>query len=57
MTMALTYEEWRSRYAKVEISEDAITGLREFHGIDAVKEVESAMRMEYQRYIDSLGEK
>lgn len=52
MNEKLTYEEWRKKYT-VEITEDAKNGLKDIHNIDAEKEIESAMRMEYEWYLNN----
>lgn len=45
----LTYEEWRKKNPTT-ITDNAIEGLKMFHGLDAVKEVEEMMRREYELY-------
>ena len=53
MNNKLTYEEWRDRYTKVAMSEDLKAELHQLHNIDANKEIESAMRKEYDFYLNS----
>lgn len=51
MNEKLSYEDWRDKFA-VKIDGVAIDGLKQFHNIDAVKEVESALRQEYEFYLN-----
>jgi len=49
----LSYEEWRAKYiGTVTISEEAQKGLKDFHNLDAATEVESAIRKEYEFYLN-----
>jgi hypothetical protein len=58
MSTKLTYEEWRNRYCgKVTMAEDLKEELRQFHNIDAVKEIEAAMRKEYEFYLNGEYDK
>ena len=53
MNEKLTFEEWRTRYfGKVTMAEDLKEALRQFHNIDANKEIEAAMRQEYNVYLN-----
>jgi hypothetical protein len=46
----LSYDEWRAKH-KVSITDNAIEGLKIFHGLDAAEEVEKLMRLEYETYL------
>ena len=46
----LSYDEWRSKH-HVTITDNAIEGLKKFHGLDAVEEVEKLMTQEYKTYL------
>jgi len=50
MNEKLTYEEWREKY--VSISDEARKSLKELHNIDADKEVDQAVRKEYEFYVN-----
>ena len=52
MNEKLTYEEWREKYAKVSIDVDVVESLQKLHNVDAHKEIEAAMRKEYEFYIN-----
>jgi len=51
MNEKLTYEEWCKKYMVADIDPALIEDLKQFHGIDAVKEVEAARLREYEFYI------
>lgn len=55
MSKNLTYEEWRDR-CKVVMAEDLKEELARLHGIDTNKEIEAAMRKEYEVYLNSVSE-
>lgn len=58
MNEKLTYEEWRKRYfGKVTIAEGVREDLMQFHNIDADKEIENAMRKEYEFYLNGEFDK
>ena len=53
MNTKLTYEEWRNRYCgQVAMSADLKEELHQLHNIDADKEIEAAMRKEYEFYLN-----
>ena len=52
MNNKLPYEEWCKKYMVADIDPALIEDLKQFHGIDAVKEVEAARRKEYEFYIN-----
>lgn len=52
MNEKLTYEEWRKTLT-IEIAEDLKNELKENLNIDAEKEIESAMCMEYENYLNN----
>lgn len=56
MNKKLTYEEWCKKYM-VDIDPVMIEDLKQFHGIDAAKEVEAVRRSEYEFYINGGFEK
>lgn len=43
----LPYNEWRKQYGTMEVSDEVQEELMNLHGIDARKEVESALQKEY----------
>lgn len=47
--MKISYEEWRKLHT-VEMADDVRDALESFHAIDAEKEVEEALRKEYEFY-------
>lgn len=51
MKEKLTYKEWRVRHI-VNISPEVKEDLKKFHNIDAVDEIEKAMRKEYEYYLN-----
>lgn len=51
MNEKLSYEEWCKKYL-VDIDPVMIEDLKQFHGIDALKEVEAVRRSEYEFYIN-----
>lgn len=51
MNEKLTYEEWRAKHT-VNVPDEMKKSLKELHNIDAVEEVERAMRMEYEYYFN-----
>lgn len=51
MNEKLSYEEWCKKYM-VDIDPVMIEDLKQFHGIDAAKEVEAVRRSEYEFYIN-----
>lgn len=55
MIQILTYEEWRDRYCKVIMADDLKEELTRLHGIDANKEIEAAIRGEYEVYLNSVS--
>lgn len=46
----LTYEQWR-KTINVNVDETIEQCLKDFHGIDASTEIESALRKEYDEYV------
>lgn len=56
MNEKLTFEEWRKRYT-VTIADGVRENLKEFHNIDADKEIENAMRKEYEFYLNGKYDK
>jgi hypothetical protein len=50
MNEKLTYEEWRAKYM-VTVTDDVVSELNN-HNIDALKEIETAMRKEYEFYLN-----
>ena len=56
MNEKLSYEEWCKKYL-VDIDPALIEDLKQFHGIDAIKEVEAVRRSEYEFYINGGFEK
>jgi hypothetical protein len=58
MTEKLSYEEWRTRYfGKVTIAEGVREDLMKFHNVDADREIENAMRKEYESYLNGEYDK
>ena len=53
MNEKLTYEEWRKRYT-VSLADDIKLQLKELHNIDADAEIEAAMRLEYDFYLEGI---
>jgi hypothetical protein len=53
MITPLTYDEWRNKYT-CQVSDDVVRDLQEFHQIDAMAEIESAMKREYEWYCHSI---
>ena len=51
MNEKLSYEEWCKKYL-VDIDPAMIEDLKQFHGIDAIREVEALRRSEYELYIN-----
>lgn len=49
----LSYEEWRKKIGPMEVTDEVQTELQELHGIDARKEVETALRQEYDFLFNS----
>lgn len=47
----LTYEQWRQYFSPV--TNDVRTTLKELHNVDADKEIEEAIRKEYEFYINN----
>jgi hypothetical protein len=53
MNEKLTYEQWLTKqFGKVTVAEDVKENLRQFYNIDAAKEIESAIRKEYELYLN-----
>lgn len=53
MNEQLSYEEWRSRYwGQVTMADELKAELKQLHNIDANQEIESAMRREYELYLN-----
>lgn len=50
----LPYNEWRKQYGTMEVSDEVQEELMNLHGIDARKEVESALQKEYDYYITGV---
>lgn len=50
MNEKLSYEEWRKRYTAA-VSEETVSELQKYHSIDAHKEIEAALRREYDIYL------
>ena len=51
MNEKLTFEEWRARIT-VTIADGVRENLKGLHNIDADKEIENAMRKEYEFYLN-----
>jgi hypothetical protein len=53
MSQKLSYEEWRDRYwGQVTMADELKAELKQLHNIDADTEIESAMRREYELYLN-----
>jgi hypothetical protein len=53
MNEKLSYEEWRDRYwGQVTMADELKVELKQLHNIDADTEIESAMRREYELYLN-----
>jgi len=52
----LSYEDWCQKYM-ADVDPAMIEELKNFHGVDAVKEVEDMRRREYEFYITGGFEK
>lgn len=50
----LTYDEWRSKVV-VNLSPDLIEDMKGFYALDAVEEVEAALKYEYDEYIRTFN--
>lgn len=46
----LSYDKWRAKH-HITITDNAIEGLKKFHGLDAMEEVEKLMKREYEIYL------
>lgn len=55
MNEKLTYDQWKEKYS-YKITDEFKNPLKKLYGIDVEKEIEEAMKKEYQKYINGFYE-
>jgi hypothetical protein len=55
--MKLTFEEWKKIYSNPVVDNEVIIEMQKLHNVNAIDEIEWALRKEYEAYISGKFDK